>query len=149
MQLPFRLEIGGTQQNLTEAPAALRGESGAAGASHRAPAIPIGEPVFFEKGKVILSEASRATIDRQAAFLRDNPKITVTIEGYSSEGEGAREGPWVLAQLRANQVRNALKERGVADSRIQTINHGTTKPSVMGDNEADLELNRRVVVVQN
>ena len=39
-----------------------------------------GKSIFFEKGKVVLSEAARLTIDRQAALLRDNPKISVTIE---------------------------------------------------------------------
>ena len=97
----------------------------------------------------MVSDAARLTIDRQAAFLRENPRVTVTIEGYSSEDEGAREGPSVLARLRANQVRNALKERGVADNRMQTISYGTTKPAVIGDSEATQALNRRAVVVLN
>jgi class 3 adenylate cyclase/outer membrane protein OmpA-like peptidoglycan-associated protein len=109
----------------------------------------IGEPVLFERGKVIITPPSGLTIDRQAAFLRDNPKVTVTIEGHCSEDEGAREGPSVLAQLRANQVRNALKERGIADNRIQTISYGQSRPAVVGNGEAAQAQNRRAVVLQN
>jgi class 3 adenylate cyclase/outer membrane protein OmpA-like peptidoglycan-associated protein len=138
-------EISPRMAALTAAPA----ESNSAAVDQTARSMAIGEPIFFEKGKVVVSDAARLTIDRQAAFLRENPRVAVTIEGYSSEDEGAREGPSVLAQLRANQIRNALKERGVADSRMQTISYGTTKPAVVGDSEATQALNRRAVVVLN
>jgi outer membrane protein OmpA-like peptidoglycan-associated protein len=134
---------------VTEAPAAAPVEGNSAAANQAVRLTAIGEPVFFEKGKVVVSEAARLTIDRQATFLRANPKVAVTIEGYYSEDEGAREGPSVLAKLRANQVRNALKERGVDDNRMQTISYGTTKPAVIGDSEETPALNRRVVVVLN
>jgi len=109
----------------------------------------IGDPVLFEKGAVILTQAAALTIDRQASFLRENPEVTVTIEGHCSKDEGAREGPSVLAQLRANQVRDALKERGVPDNRIQTISYGQTRPTVVGDSTAAQAQNRRAVVLRN
>jgi len=109
----------------------------------------IGDPVLFEKGAVILTQAAALTIDRQASFLRENPEVTVTIEGHSSKDEGAREGPSVLAQLRANQVRDALKERGVPDNGIQTISYGQTRPAVAGDSGAAQAQNRRAVVLRN
>jgi outer membrane protein OmpA-like peptidoglycan-associated protein len=144
-----RDEISPRMVAVTEALVASPAESNSAAVDQTARSMAIGEPIFFEKGKVVVSEAARLTIDRQAAFLRENPKVAVTIEGYSSEDEGAREGPSVLAQLRANQIRNALKERGVADNRMQTISYGTTKPAVAGDSEATQALNRRAVVVLN
>jgi class 3 adenylate cyclase/outer membrane protein OmpA-like peptidoglycan-associated protein len=144
-----RDEISPRMVAVTEALVASPAESNSAAVDQTARSMAIGEPIFFEKGKVVVSEAARLTIDRQAAFLRENPKVAVTIEGYSSEDEGAREGPSVLAQLRANQIRNALKERGVADNRMQTISYGTTKPAVTGDSEATQALNRRAVVVLN
>jgi len=144
-----RDEISPRMVAVTEALVASPAESNSAVVNKTARSTAIGEPIFFEKGKVVVSDAARLTIDRQAALLRENPRVTVTIEGYSSEDEGAREGPSVLAQLRANQIRNALKERGVADSRMQTISYGTTKPAVVGDSEATQALNRRAVVVLN
>jgi class 3 adenylate cyclase/outer membrane protein OmpA-like peptidoglycan-associated protein len=144
-----RDEISPRMVAVTEALVASPAESNSAVVNKTARSTAIGEPIFFEKGKVVVSDAARLTIDRQAAFLRENPRVTVTIEGYSSEDEGAREGPSILAQLRANQIRNALKERGVADSRMQTISYGTTKPAVVGDSEATQALNRRAVIVLN
>jgi class 3 adenylate cyclase/outer membrane protein OmpA-like peptidoglycan-associated protein len=148
LQFPEKDEISPT---LSEAPSTLpTTESRApAGSPTGQTANLIGEPIFFEKGKVILSDAARSTIDRQAAFLRDNPKLTVTIEGHCSADEGAREGPAVLAQLRANQVRNALREHGIADTRTQAIGDADTKPMVVGDGEASQAQNRRVVVLRN
>ncbi len=89
------------------------------------PAIPatrsrtIGDPVFFERDKVVLPRSAGPTIDRQAAFLHDHPMMTVTIKTYCSPDEGAREGTRTLAELRANQLRDALKARGVAGDRIK------------------------------
>jgi class 3 adenylate cyclase/outer membrane protein OmpA-like peptidoglycan-associated protein len=109
----------------------------------------IGDAVLFEKDEVVLSQLALLTIGREAAFLHDNPRITVTIEGHCSEDEGAREGPSVLAQLRANQVRHALNKAGIADSRIRTVNYGNTKPAVSGESETAREQNRRAVVLRN
>jgi class 3 adenylate cyclase len=87
-----------------------------------APSRMIGDAVFFNKDNVVLSQSAGSTIDRQAAFLRQNPKITVTIRAYCSQDEGAREGPETLAALRANQIRDALRARGVAGDRIMAEN---------------------------
>lgn len=134
---------------VSQAPATPAGASGPAVATQATRSTQIGEPIFFDRGKVVLSEGARSTIDRQADFLRDNPKIAVTIEGHSSEDEGAREGRSVLAQLRANQVRNALRERGIADNRIRIVNYVETKPAVIGDSEASQAQNRSVIVLRN
>jgi class 3 adenylate cyclase/outer membrane protein OmpA-like peptidoglycan-associated protein len=118
-------------------------------AARSAHSIMVGDAVLFEKDEVVLSQSALLTIGREAAFLQDNPRITVTIEGHCSEDEGAREGPSVLAQLRANQVRHALNKAGVADSRIRTVNYGNTRPAVSGESETAREQNRRAVVLRN
>ncbi|MGC1888738.1 MAG: OmpA family protein [Stellaceae bacterium] len=109
----------------------------------------LGDPVFFDKDAVVLSRSANAIIERQAEFLRDHPTITVTVEGYCSEDEGSREGPSVLAQLRANQVRNALKERGVAGPRIRSVSRGEARPATIGGGEIALAPNRRAVVIRD
>ncbi len=78
----------------------------------------IGDPVFFDRDRVSLPQSAAPAIDRQAAFLRDNPTINVTIKTYCSPGEGKREGTETLAALRVNQIRDALKARGIAADRI-------------------------------
>jgi class 3 adenylate cyclase/outer membrane protein OmpA-like peptidoglycan-associated protein len=109
----------------------------------------IGDPVLFEKEKVVLSGSANSVIDRQAEFLRDNPTITVTVEGYCSDDEGARESPAALTQLRANQVRNALKERGVAGTRIQTVGYGKLRSATAGAGDVAQAQDRRAVVIRD
>jgi class 3 adenylate cyclase len=79
----------------------------------------IGEAIIFDKDAVSLSKSDAAAIDRQAVFLRDNPKITATLKVYCSADEGTRIGARVLAVLRANKIRDALKTRGVVGERIK------------------------------
>jgi class 3 adenylate cyclase/outer membrane protein OmpA-like peptidoglycan-associated protein len=121
--------------------------SSAAGPAARSSVI--GDAVFFEKDKVVLPASANATVDRQAEFLKANPTITVTVEGYCSEDEGAREGPAALAQLRANQVRNALKARGVAGTRIHTVGYGKPMAETAGADETPQPKNRRAVVIRD
>ncbi len=111
---------------------------------------PSGAAVFlFDKDQVVLPQSASTTIDREAAFLRDNPKATVTIKAYCSDDEGARVGPKTLAALRANAVRNALKARGIigtrvtAESSCQTEGAGAT-----GDAAAEAQ-DRRAILIRN
>ena len=41
--------------------------------------------VFFATNKSSLTTASRATLRKQATYLRKNPKLNVTIEGHADE----------------------------------------------------------------
>ena len=76
-----------------------------------APASPVvGDAIFFDRDKVALSQSAGEALARQAGFLRANPAVKVTVRAYCSDDEGARLGPQVLAQLRANQVRDALQK---------------------------------------
>ena len=46
--------------------------------------------VFFATNKSSLTTASRATLRKQATYLRKNKKLSVTIEGHADE-RGTRE----------------------------------------------------------
>jgi class 3 adenylate cyclase/outer membrane protein OmpA-like peptidoglycan-associated protein len=110
----------------------------------------VGDAIFFGKDKVVLSQSAGAAIRQQAAYLRDNPSVTITVEAYCSDDEGAREGPKVLAELRANQVRDALEARGIAAGRIKVENachSGSTMTPVL--DEATAAQNRRAVLIRN
>ena len=111
--------------------------------------VVIGDPVLFEKNSIVLSGSANSIIDRQAKFLRDNPTITVTVVGYTSDNEGTRESPAVLAQLRANQVRHSLIERGVAKTRMDAVGYGRLRSANGDADEVAQAQNRRVVVMRN
>jgi class 3 adenylate cyclase/outer membrane protein OmpA-like peptidoglycan-associated protein len=84
-----------------------------------APPPLVGDPIFFDRGKVTLSRWARATLAQQASVLHDHPSTTVTVKTYCADDEGTRAGLQVLTQLRANQIRDTLEAQGVASGRIR------------------------------
>jgi class 3 adenylate cyclase len=116
-----------------------------------APASPVAEAaVFFDKDKVALSRDADASIRREADSLRRNPGATLTVRAYCSAEEGKRQGPEVLAELRANQIRDALEQAGVAGGRIKTENACRLgSPNTAGAGETSEQQNRRVVLIRN
>ena len=61
--------------------------------------------VFFATNKSSLTTASRATLRKQATYLRKNKDLTVTIEGHADE-RGTREYNLALGERRANAVKD-------------------------------------------
>ena len=116
-----------------------------------APAAPVvGDAIFFDRDKVALSQSAAASLKQQADFLRANPGVKVTVRAYCSDDEGAREGPQVLMQLRANQIRDALEARGIAGDRIKLENACRPgSPTSSAANEATQAQNRRAVLIRN
>ena len=76
--------------------------------------------MLFDRDKAVLSRSAGADASTSRPnFCATSPAIAVTVRVYCSPDEGARAGPKVLAELRANQLRDALKARGIAGDRIK------------------------------
>jgi outer membrane protein OmpA-like peptidoglycan-associated protein len=88
----------------------------------RNPSPVIGGPVLFEKDRVALVRSADGTLAEQAQYLRDHADVKAVIAASCARDGGAREDAWVLAELRANRVRDALKALGVAGGRMTTEN---------------------------
>jgi len=73
--------------------------------------------VFFGTNKSILTTASRDTLRKQAAWMRKNKDITVTVEGHADE-RGTREYNLALGDRRANAVKDYLLTYGISGGRI-------------------------------
>ena len=108
----------------------------------------VGDRVFFDFDKFDLKPEARDTLDRQAAWLKQYPRVTVTIEGHCDE-RGTREYNLALGQRRAAAVRDYLVALGVSDSRVDVISYGKERPEVVGSNEAAWAQNRRGVTTIN
>lgn len=102
--------------------------------------------VFFALDRYDLDADARATLDRQAAWLRQYPAVRATIEGHADE-RGTREYNLALGERRANAARNYLAAQGVAASRMTVISYGKERPAVEGSNEEAWAQNRRAVTV--
>ncbi|MBE7637967.1 peptidoglycan-associated lipoprotein Pal [Sneathiella sp. P13V-1] len=108
----------------------------------------VGDRVFFGFDKYNLTAEARSTAQRQAAWLKANPTVTVTIEGHADE-RGTREYNLALGERRATAVKNYLVTLGVSSSRVATISYGKERPVALGHNEEAWSQNRRGVMTVN
>ncbi|WP_114394531.1 peptidoglycan-associated lipoprotein Pal [Oleisolibacter albus] len=110
--------------------------------------VNVGDRVFFGFDRYDLTPEATATLDRQAAWLKQYQNVTITVEGHADE-RGTREYNLALGERRATAVKNYLVALGVDTARVQTISYGKERPAVLGSNEAAWAQNRRGVTVIN
>ena len=103
--------------------------------------------VFFATNKSSLTTASRATLRKQATYLRKNKKLSVTIEGHADE-RGTREYNLALGERRANAARDYLMTYGISGKRISVISYGKEKPVNAASTPLAWSQNRRSVTVK-
>ncbi|MDA8538933.1 peptidoglycan-associated lipoprotein Pal [Candidatus Pelagibacter bacterium] len=103
--------------------------------------------VFFATNKSSLTTASRATLRKQATYLRKNKKLNVTIEGHADE-RGTREYNLALGERRANAARDYLMTYGISGKRISVISYGKEKPVNAASTPLAWSQNRRSVTVK-
>jgi len=103
--------------------------------------------VFFATNKSSLTTASRATLRKQATYLRKNKNLNVTIEGHADE-RGTREYNLALGERRANAARDYLMTYGISGKRISVISYGKEKPVNPASSSLAWSQNRRSVTVK-
>ena len=103
--------------------------------------------VFFATNKSSLTTASRATLRKQATYLRKNKNLSVTIEGHADE-RGTREYNLALGERRANAARDYLMTYGISSDRISVLSYGKERPVDSGSNPLAWSKNRRSVTVK-
>ncbi|NDA08400.1 MAG: peptidoglycan-associated lipoprotein Pal [Alphaproteobacteria bacterium] len=108
--------------------------------------IKVGDKVYFEYDSSALSDASKATLAAQAAFLKANPSIRITVEGHCDE-RGTREYNLALGERRASAARDYLVAQGIDNARIKTISYGKERPAFVGSNPYAYSKNRRSVSI--
>lgn len=106
----------------------------------------VGDRVFFAFNKSNLSPTARATLQRQAAWLKAHPQVTIRIEGNCDE-RGTQEYNLALGNRRAHAAKAYLVNLGIASSRITTISYGKERPVALGHNEAAWAQNRNAISV--
>ena len=106
--------------------------------------VNVGDRIYFGFDKFNLKADARQTLDKQGAWLKANPSVTVTLEGHADE-RGTREYNLALGERRANSVKDYLVSLGVNPARLKTISYGKERPVAMGSNEAAWGQNRRGV----
>jgi len=126
--------------------AASGGAAGAGAAAGTAGAAAGASPlkdVYFEYDRSTIPEDQKATLTQDAAWLKANPAVKVTIEGHCDE-RGTAEYNLGLGERRARAVKDFLTASGIAADRLVTISYGKERPAVLGHDENAWKWNRRV-----
>jgi peptidoglycan-associated lipoprotein len=98
--------------------------------------------VYFEYDKYDIRATDQSVVQGDARFLQQHANIHITIEGHCDE-RGSTEYNLALGANRADAVKNALIQAGVAGDRIKTISYGKEKPFCTESNESCWQQNRR------
>ena len=104
----------------------------------------VGDTVHFAFDSSALDEESKATLQKQAAWLQKYPGVTVQVQGNCDE-RGTREYNLALGARRASAAKDYLVSLGVSAERVDTISYGKEKPVCAESSESCWAENRRDV----
>jgi hypothetical protein len=99
--------------------------------------------VNFDFNKSDIRPDSRPVLDHAAEFLRDNPNVRISIEGYT-DSVGSESYNEALSLRRAEAVFRYLVNHGVAPARMEAVGYGEAQPVADNDTESGRAQNRRV-----
>ncbi len=83
-----------------------------------------------------------AILDVMAEFMKDNPSVTIKIEGNCDE-RGTEEYNLALGKKRAESAKQYLISKGITPNRIETVSYGESRPVDPAHNEKAWAKNRR------
>jgi len=102
--------------------------------------------VLFASGQTSLLEGARSSLEEVVDLLQTEPDKKIRVEGHSdSMGDAAAN--LLLSEQRAQAVRAALVELGVAEERVAAVGMGQDFPIASNEDEAGRARNRRVDVI--
>ena len=97
--------------------------------------------VFFAFNSSEISDAARANLLGQAAYLKSHDDVKVQIAGNCDE-RGSTEYNLALGARRANAAKAVIVNDGVDAKRVSTISYGKERPLVQGTGEDVWKWNR-------
>lgn len=100
------------------------------------------DDVSFEYDKSDLSDAARASLQKNSDWMKKWTSTTVTVEGHA-DARGTSEYNLALGERRASAVREYLVSLGVVVSRINVVTMGEEQPVCTAETEACYAENRR------
>ena len=98
--------------------------------------------VFFAYDSTELTEPSRATIQKNAEYLKRRSSTKVMIEGHA-DSRGTNEYNLALAERRADATRDYLVSLGIPADRVTIVSKGEEQPFCTEETESCWQQNRR------
>ena len=100
------------------------------------------QPVFYAYDSADVTGEVQATLQKNAAILKQYPSWVVTIEGHCDE-RGTAEYNLTLGERRAQSARAYLISLGIPAERLKTVSYGSEFPFDPGSTEEAYAKNRR------
>lgn len=98
--------------------------------------------ILYATNSAVLNDKSKFILKGFARFLKQNPTITVSIQGHTDDvGDDSKN--LLLSEDRANGVKAYLISLGVKAERLNAKGNGETMPKVANDSESNRAKNRR------
>lgn len=101
------------------------------------------EHLYFATNEVTILPESDNTLNELALFLAENPTLRIRVIGHT-DNVGSDKDNMILSEGRAESVKEALTNRGIAPERIETVGMGRTQPVATNNTEEGRSKNRRV-----
>jgi peptidoglycan-associated lipoprotein len=100
------------------------------------------EDIQFAYDQSDLTDQARATLERNAQWMRSHAAARVRVEGHCDE-RGTVEYNLALGERRAQATRDYLVSLGVEAGRLSTVSYGKERPLDPSSTEAAFSKNRR------
>ena len=104
--------------------------------------------IQFEFNSSALTPDSEEGVEMLKAFLESHPEIAVELAGHT-DNVGSDAYNLKLSQERAEVVRQALVDKGIAPERLTAKGYGATKPIYPNDTDGHRAMNRRTEMILN
>ena len=98
--------------------------------------------VMFDYDEFAIREDQRATLQKNAEYLKRWPTVRATIEGHA-DSRGTNQYNLALGERRANSTKEYLVGLGIASDRLLVVSKGEETPACTEETEACWERNRR------
>jgi peptidoglycan-associated lipoprotein len=102
---------------------------------------PLGD-VYYDYDKADLSDAARASLQKNADWLKRWPNTRITVEGHC-DSRGTNEYNLALGDRRAAAARDYLVTLGIDGQRVLAVSKGEESPFCTEETEACFSQNRR------
>ncbi|MEO5685146.1 MAG: OmpA family protein [Chitinophagaceae bacterium] len=99
--------------------------------------------IFFNTGKYVLLAKSNKPLNEVIAILNENKDLKLDIDGYT-DNTGKADKNLLLSQNRADAVKKYMVSKGIEESRLVAVGHGTDNPVADNKTAAGRAKNRRV-----
>ena len=84
------------------------------------------ENLLYDLGKASIRQEGYTVLERVVTFMNDNPEVKIEISSHT-DSRSSDAFNKKLSQLRANNVKQYLIDKGIDASRIKAVGYGESK----------------------